>query len=138
LGAGVKLVKRFFSQSASQPQSSLDPLTATKVLAWFYGDGVLGNIRDAGGMSPEAIRQTEDMLNKVISCSTQMGYAEALFRQSYKVPTDVVRAIKRLGTETAKTWQKSKLGKKQRVYQTCRDTVAQTHKGAVLGSLEIR
>jgi hypothetical protein len=47
----------------SQPQSSLDPLAATKVLAWFYGDGVLGNIRDAGGMTPEAIRQTEDMLN---------------------------------------------------------------------------
>jgi hypothetical protein len=67
-----------------------------------------------------------------------MGYAEALFRQTYKVPTDVVRAITSLGTEIAKTWLKSKLGRKQKIYQTCKDTVAQTHKGAVLGGLQIR
>ena len=92
-------------------------------------------ISDAGGMTAEATTQAEAMLNGVLSCSVQMGYAESLFRKTYKVPTSFVSFVASLGTSVAQEWLSSSLGTKQKVYEICKTSVARSYRGAALGGL---
>jgi len=129
-----------FSLLTVNPQraTALDQLEAAQILIWFYGDSAAQQISDAGGMTPEATTQAEEMLNGVLSCSVQMGYVKSVFSKTYKVPTNFVGFVASLGTSVAKEWLISSLGTEQKVYQTCKTSVARSYRGAVLGALEIR